>query len=40
LTQSLTLYARVTNLLNRHYQNPDGFLQPTAGAFAGIKAAF
>ena len=34
------LTGRVNNLLNRHYQNPDGFDQPTFGAFAGIKAAF
>ncbi len=40
LTQNWTLTARITNLLNRHYQNPDGFDQPTFGAFAGIKAKF
>jgi vitamin B12 transporter len=34
------LTGRVTNLLNRHYQNPDGFDQPTLGAFAGVKAKF
>jgi vitamin B12 transporter len=40
LTKNWALTARVTNLLNRHYQNPDGFDQPTFGAFAGIKAMF
>jgi vitamin B12 transporter len=40
LSHSLTVYGRITNLLNRHYQNPDGFMQPTVGAFAGIKATF
>jgi vitamin B12 transporter len=40
LTENWTLTARITNLLNRHYQNPDGFDQPTFGAFAGIKAKF
>ncbi len=40
LAHGLSVYGRITNLLNRHYQNPDGFLQPTVGAFAGIKATF
>ena len=40
LTKGWTLTARIANLLNRHYQNPDGFDQPTFGAFVGIKAKF
>jgi vitamin B12 transporter len=40
LTKNWALTARVNNLLNRHYQNPFGFDQPTIGAFAGIKAKF
>jgi vitamin B12 transporter len=40
LSSHWALTARVTNLLNRHYQNPDAFDQPTLGAFAGIKAKF
>jgi vitamin B12 transporter len=32
--------ARLANLFNRHYQNPDAFDQPTLGAFAGVKAKF
>jgi vitamin B12 transporter len=40
LTQNWGLTARITNLFNRHYQNPDGFDQPTIGAFAGISAKF
>jgi vitamin B12 transporter len=40
LTDRWTLIGRVTNLFNRHYQNPDGFDQPTLGAYAGIKAKF
>ena len=40
LTTNWALTARVTNLFNRHYQNPTGFDQPTIGAFAGIKAKF
>lgn len=34
------LTARITNLLNRRYQNPDAFEQPRLGAFAGINAKF
>jgi vitamin B12 transporter len=40
LNHNLSVYARVTNLLDRHYQNPVGFLQPSIGAFAGIKTRF
>ncbi len=40
LTQNWALTARVNNLLNRHYQNPDGFDHPTFGAFAGVSAKF
>ena len=40
LTKNWALTARVNNLLNRHYQNPNGFDQPTFGAFAGINAKF
>jgi vitamin B12 transporter len=40
VASNLALYARVNNLLDRHYQDPVGFLQPAVGAFAGIKARF
>ena len=40
LKANLKLYARVDNLLNRHYENPVGFLAPSLGAFAGIAAKF
>jgi vitamin B12 transporter len=40
LTRHWTFIARVTNLLNRHYQNPNAFDQPTIGAFAGVKTKF
>lgn len=40
LSRIWALTARITNLLNRHYQNPYGFDQPPFGAFAGIKAKF
>ena len=40
LTTHLNVYGRVTNLFDRHYENPIGFLQPSIGAFAGIKTRF
>jgi vitamin B12 transporter len=40
LSSHWALTGRVTNLLNRHYQNPDAFDQPTLGGFAGVKAKF
>jgi vitamin B12 transporter len=40
LTRHWAIFGRITNLFNRHYQNPDGFMQPTVGAFAGVKAKF
>jgi vitamin B12 transporter len=40
LTPHLSLTGRIDNLFNRHYQEPVGFLQPSVGAFAGIKAKF
>jgi vitamin B12 transporter len=40
LSSHWALTGRVTNLFNRHYQNPDAFDQPTLGGFAGVKAKF
>jgi vitamin B12 transporter len=40
LTSKLNLYGRITNLFDRHYENPIGFLQPSVGAFAGIRTRF
>jgi vitamin B12 transporter len=40
LASNLSVYGRVNNLIDRHYENPVGFLQPSVGAFAGIKARF
>ncbi|HXA35119.1 MAG TPA: TonB-dependent receptor [Steroidobacteraceae bacterium] len=40
LTGNLTFYGRVNNLFDRHYEDPVGFLQPTLGAFAGIRTRF
>jgi vitamin B12 transporter len=38
LTRQLALFARIDNLLDRHYEEPVGFLQPSFGLFAGVKA--
>ena len=40
LTPHWSLTARVDNLFDRHYENPVGFLQPSVGAFAGVRAKF
>ncbi len=40
LGRGLTAFARIDNLLDRHYQNPTGFLRPGLGVFGGIKLAF
>jgi vitamin B12 transporter len=37
LTPHLALFGRVDNLLDRHYENPLGFLQPSIGAYVGVK---
>ena len=38
LTDQFTLYGRVDNLFDEHYQDPIGFLHQTRGFYAGIKA--
>ncbi len=38
LTQNLTAFGRIDNLLDRRYENPSGFLQPGIAGFAGIRA--
>ena len=38
INRVFALFGRIDNLFDRHYQNPVGFLQPTIGVFAGIKA--
>jgi vitamin B12 transporter len=37
LGRHLTLFGRITNVFDRHYENPLGFLQPSLGAYAGFK---
>ena len=38
LTEGLALTGRVENLFDTRYQDPDGFLRPGIGAYAGVKA--
>jgi vitamin B12 transporter len=40
VARNIAVYGRVNNLLDRHYQEPVGFLQPSVGVFAGIKTKF
>lgn len=40
LTQHLTIYGRVTNIADEHYQDPVGFLRPSRGFYGGVKARF
>jgi len=40
LTGHFALYARIDNLFNHHYEEPIGYLQPTLGAYAGVRAKF
>jgi vitamin B12 transporter len=37
LSARWTLFARIDNLFDRHYQDPVGFLQPALGVFAGLR---
>jgi vitamin B12 transporter len=36
----VTAFARINNLLDRHYQDPLGFQRPGIGVFAGVRVAF
>jgi vitamin B12 transporter len=38
ITDRLTVYGRVNNLLDEHYQDPVGYLRPSRSFYAGIKA--
>ena len=40
VTEQVTLYGRVDNLMGQHYQDPLGFLQPGRGFYAGVKTRF
>jgi vitamin B12 transporter len=38
INDMFTVYARVSNIFDEHYQDPNGFLRPGRGFYAGIKA--
>jgi vitamin B12 transporter len=38
INDMFTVYGRVANLVDEHYQDPNGFLRPGRGFYAGIKA--
>ncbi|MBB6252984.1 TonB-dependent receptor plug domain-containing protein [Nitrospirillum iridis] len=38
LNEMFTVYGRITNLMDRDYQNPTGFLRPGRGVFGGVRA--
>jgi vitamin B12 transporter len=38
LGHGLTLFARVDNLLDRHYESPIGFDKPGIAAYGGVRA--
>jgi vitamin B12 transporter len=39
LGNGVTFFARIENLLDREYEDPNGFLRPGFGAFAGVRVA-
>lgn len=39
LNSRVSMFGRIDNLFDRHYQDPVGFLRPSIGAFAGLRAA-
>ncbi len=40
LSAKLAFFGRINNLFNKTYENPDGFLAPSIGAFAGVQVTF
>ncbi|MFL6600075.1 MAG: TonB-dependent receptor plug domain-containing protein [Steroidobacteraceae bacterium] len=38
IDRHFTVFGRIENLFDRHFQNPVGFLQPTLAAYMGIRA--
>ena len=37
--ENMTAFARVDNLFNRHYEDPNGFLRPGVGIYGGVRMA-
>ena len=40
VTAQVTVYGRITNLADARYEDPTGFLRPSRGVFAGVRARF
>ncbi len=40
VSANATLFGRIDNLLDRHYDDPDGFVQPGRGAYVGARVTF
>jgi vitamin B12 transporter len=40
VTDKLAIYGRVANLADERYEDPVGFLRPSRGVFAGVRAKF
>jgi vitamin B12 transporter len=39
LNDQLKVFGRIDNVANVHYENPNGFLAPGLGVFAGVRFA-
>ena len=40
INANATFFGRINNLLDQHYQDPLGFLQPSLGVFAGVRVSW
>jgi vitamin B12 transporter len=40
INRNVSIYGRINNLFDRKYENPIGFLQPSLGAYAGVKVNY
>jgi vitamin B12 transporter len=40
VTGNVSIYGRINNLLDRKYEQPIGFLQPSLGAYAGVTVKY
>ena len=38
-TEQMTIFGRIDNLFNKHYENPNGYLKTGIGIFGGIRVA-
>jgi vitamin B12 transporter len=39
INENVTAFARIDNLFNEHYENPNGFLHPSFGIYGGVRLA-